>query len=115
MVFQNKFLNKPQVTEKNILESEVEGSVKRYAKSKGVIVDKFTSPSKRSVPDDIFTFPPHGWVVFIEFKKPGKKPTEKQALDHEKRRAVGAHVFVVDNVAYGKRIIDYYLGDRDAL
>lgn len=113
MVFENKFLNKPQLREKNILESEVEGKVKRYAKSKGVIVDKFTSPSKRSVPDDIFTFPPNGWVVFFEFKKPGAKPTPKQEEDHAKRRAVGAHVHVVDNVEEGKRIVDHYLGVTD--
>lgn len=92
--------------EKQLLERDVEGPVKKYAKNRhSMLVDKFVSPSKRSVPDDLFTNN-HGYMFFIEFKAPGEEPTEKQSLDHKKRRAKGVSVFVIDDIEEGKRLID---------
>ena len=90
-----------------MLEKDIEDRVGRYAKKFGIMFEKFTSPSKRSVPDRLLTFPGSpAQMVFIEFKAPGKKPTPKQAADHEKRRAIGALVYVVDDIEQGKRLID---------
>lgn len=91
---------------KQILEKDIELPVKRYAVGRhNMLAEKFTSPSKRSVPDDLFTNA-HGFMFFIEFKAPGKGPSEKQALDHKKRRSRGVTVFVVDDIEQGKQIID---------
>ena len=59
--------------------------------------EKFTSPNKRSVPDRIVMFP-GGKLLFVELKAPGKKPTEMQQRDHEKRRAMGFTVLVIDSL-----------------
>ncbi len=88
-------------------EADIEQRVCYYAKSKyGILTDKFTSPNRRSVPDRIFSAP-NGRVFFIEFKAVGKKPTAQQLRDHSRRRALGQHIYVVDNTELGKKIIDY--------
>lgn len=95
-----------KVTKRALLEKDIEGPVCRYARTKhGMLVEKFTSPGKRSVPDDMFSCT-GGFVFFIEFKAPGKTASEKQAKDHERRRTMGFEVFVVDDIEEGKRIVD---------
>lgn len=42
----------------------------------------------------------------MECKTTGKKPTKLQQLDHEKRRALGHTVYVVDS----KESVDYVIG-----
>jgi hypothetical protein len=80
-----------------MLEKTVEAALVRRVKSLGGLCEKFTSPNNRSVPDRLVTLP-GGRVVFVEVKAPGKKPTPLQARDHERRRALGCEVFVIDNV-----------------
>ena len=88
-------------------EADIEQRVCYYAKTRyGMLTDKFTSPNRRSVPDRLFCLC-GGRTFFIEFKSPGKKPTAQQHRDHERRRALGHHVYVVDDVETGKQIIDY--------
>ena len=89
-----------------ILEVDVETPVCRYAKSKNVMHEKFTSPAKRSVPDRLFTLE-GGSMFFIEFKAPNKTATTQQKRDHKKRRAKGVRVYVCDDVIVGKQIIDF--------
>jgi hypothetical protein len=36
-------------------------------------------------------------VAFVECKAPGKEPTSAQLRDHERRRAMGFRVYVVDS------------------
>lgn len=93
---------------KNPLEKDIEAKVVAYAKSKGVLVYKFTSPSMRSVPDRMF-IAPGGLVFFIEFKRLGQKPTASQEVEIAKIRAQLVSVFVIDNVADGKGQIDVML------
>lgn len=88
-----------------MLEKKIEEKVGDYAKSKGILFEKFTSPSKRSVPDRILTLP-CGFIFFIEFKATGKGPTTLQARDHAIRRARGVTVFVCDDIDQGKKMID---------
>ena len=80
------------------------------------------------MPDRIFIFP-FGTVVFIEFKAPGKKPTDNQVRELHKILLNRGNAFVVDDVESviftsdykgitidhnGKRLIDYFLQwDRD--
>lgn len=88
-----------------MLEAPIEKAVGDYAKSKGLLFEKFTSPSKRSVPDRILTLP-CGSMFFIEFKATGAKPTVLQTRDHEKRRSMGVIVYVCDDIEQGKKFID---------
>lgn len=80
-----------------ILEKDVEAALVRRVKALGGLCEKFTSPGRRSVPDRIITLP-GGKIVFVECKAPGKKPTIKQYMDHEMRRALGCEVLVIDNI-----------------
>jgi hypothetical protein len=92
----------------NPLEKFIEAKVVAYAKSKGCLVYKFTSPSCRSVPDRMF-ITPTGLVFFMELKRLGEKPTAAQAVEIAKIRKQGVVVFVTDNVEDGKKAIDIML------
>jgi hypothetical protein len=70
-----------------------------------MLVYKFTSPQRRGVPDRLL-IPPGGCGFFIEFKRPGKTATPEQAREIGKLQSKGQHVYVVDNVEEGRRIID---------
>jgi hypothetical protein len=59
-------------------EAKIEEAVTRYAKRRGCRVYKFTSPSRRSVPDRLF-ITPNGVTGYLELKAKGKKPTKAQA------------------------------------
>ena len=80
-----------------MLEEDVENALVRRVKKLGGTAEKFTSPGRRSVPDRLVTMP-DGTIIFVELKAPGKKPTEKQARDHERRRKMGCDVRVIDSV-----------------
>jgi len=95
------------------LEKDIEKRVCDYAKSLGLLCYKFTSPSRRSVPDRMF-ITKAGVVFFIEFKRAGQKPTAAQEVEIAKIRATGVRVAIVDNVEYGKTVVsmaDDALGD----
>jgi len=84
-----------------MLEKTVEAALVKRVKELGGMAEKFTSPQKRSVPDRLVTLP-GGIILFVELKAPGKKPTPKQVLDHERRKMLGAQVMVIDNVEDAK-------------
>lgn len=86
-------------------ESVIEKKVTAYAEKKGWVTRKWKSPGRRSVPDQIF-LGAGGEVFFIEFKAPGKEPTQKQHLEHGGLRCRGFEVFVIDNIGDGYTIID---------
>lgn len=88
----------------NPLEKDIEKRVCDYAKSLGMLCYKFTSPSRRSVPDRLFVLP-GGKVFWIEFKKRGCKPTPAQEVEIEKLRKQGATVYVVSDVTAGRCVI----------
>ena len=88
-----------------MLEKQIEAKVCDYARSKGVLVYKFTSPARAAVPDRLF-IRPDGLIWFCEFKRTGQKPTEAQEREHQRLRQYKVSVFVVDNVADGIFMID---------
>jgi len=90
-----------------MLEKDIEKSVKRYAESKNWLTRKWTSPGHSFVPDQIF-IRPDGLVIFIEFKRSGKKAEPAQLREHEKLRNHGCLVYVIDSVESGKALIDHY-------
>lgn len=90
-----------------MLERDVEKTVKHYAESKGWLTRKWTSPGHAFVPDQIF-IRPDGLVIFVEMKRPGAKPTAGQLREHDKLRAHGCLVYVIDSVEAGKQMVDWY-------
>ena len=79
------------------LEKDVEAALVRRVKALGGVCEKFTSPGRRSVPDRLVTMP-GGQIIFVELKRPSAKPTDAQLKDHERRRAMGCDVRVIDTV-----------------
>lgn len=79
-----------------VRERDIEAYLVRRVKDEGGLAYKFTSPGRRSVPDRIVMFP-GGIVRFVELKAPGQKPTPLQAREHEKLRALGFYVAVLDS------------------
>jgi hypothetical protein len=89
-----------------MLEKQIEAAVCDYAKTKGILTYKFTSPSRAAVPDRLF-INKHGTVWFCEFKREGKKETVAQAREHTRLRNQQVSVFVIDNVDDGKAMVGY--------
>lgn len=88
----------------NRLEKSLESDIRKYAKSLKILCYKFVSPGNRSVPDRLFAY--KGKVFFFEMKRRGKGATPAQQIEHEKLRAHGIEVYVVDNVPQGKTILN---------
>jgi len=57
---------------------------------------KWVSPGNNGVPDRIVIMP-GGRMAFVELKAPGKKPTQLQLVQHERLRALGCDVRVIDS------------------
>jgi hypothetical protein len=89
-----------------MLEKQIESKVCEYAKTKNILVYKFTSPARAAVPDRMF-IRPDGRIWFVEFKRQGAKPTEAQEREHHRLRQHKVNVFVIDNVEEGKTMIDF--------
>ena len=79
-----------------MLEKDIEAVLVRRIQALGGRAYKFTSPNKRSVPDRLCLLP-GGRLLFVECKRPGAKPTKLQAAEHERMRALGFEVVVVDS------------------
>lgn len=76
-------------------EKKIEKRLLDGCRAAGMLCFKFTSPSRGGVPDRVVVSP--GGTVFVELKRPGEKPTKRQAVTHEKIRRFGGEVFVVDS------------------
>jgi len=77
----------------NIREKDVEKRLVKKTKTiLGGTAYKFTSPSRRSVPDRILLF--NGHCIFVECKAPGKTWTAKQAVERDKLQEAGQFVFL---------------------
>jgi len=79
-----------------MLERDVEAWLVAEAKRRGGVAIKFTSPQRRAVPDRMVLLP-GGKLFFVETKRPGEKPTDPQAREHERLRALGQTVYVMDS------------------
>lgn len=87
-------------------EKDIEQNLVSHINDLGGIAYKFTSPSRRSVPDRLCLLPvspEHAAIVaqyvqFIECKAPGARPTKAQHREHARLRALGYHVSVLDSL-----------------
>ncbi|WP_442596367.1 VRR-NUC domain-containing protein [Parapusillimonas sp. JC17] len=88
-------------------ESQIEARLVRRIRELGGIAYKFTSPARRSVPDRLCIMP-GGLAFFVECKRPGERPTEAQHREHDRLRALGQTVLVVDSYESVDRTVDLY-------
>lgn len=88
------------------LERDIERQVVAYAKSKGVLCYKFSSPGNRGVPDRIL-IGPTGRIWFLELKREGQKPTALQLHVIDTLRKQGAHAGWVNDLGVAKSVIDH--------
>ena len=95
-----------------MLEKQIEQKVCDHAKTRDVLVYKFTSPNRAAVPDRLLVFP-NGTILFIEFKRTGEKATIPQQREHARLRGHNVPVYVVDGVESGIMLVDY-VSRRDA-
>ncbi|GIO34365.1 nuclease [Paenibacillus albilobatus] len=77
-------------------EREIEEYLRKRVKAAGGAAYKWTSPGNSGVPDRIVIFP-GGWVVFVELKAPGGKPTKLQEVQHKRLRALDCDVRIIDS------------------
>lgn len=89
------------------LEKQLEAKIVKYAKSKGCLSYKFTSPSQAGVPDRLFVY--GGNVLFLEIKRSGKTPTKLQEFHLRKLKQAGVLADWVDNLEDAKICIDALL------
>lgn len=80
-----------------VTESEkvLEAELREQCKALGWMCIKLTSQYQRGLPDRLILMP-GGRVCFAEIKTTGKKPTALQRVTHERLRALGYRVEVVD-------------------
>ncbi len=87
------------------LEKEIEKKIGDYAKAKGCLYWKLTSPSNRAVPDRMICTS-HGVVGFLEVKRRGCKPTELQTRKLKELTDRGHQATWCDSVEAGCRFVD---------
>ena len=78
-------------------EHTIEQALVRAVTETGGMCLKFTSPGTRGVPDRIALMP-GGRIVFVEVKAPGRRPTRLQRIMHDRLRALGFTVVVIDSM-----------------
>lgn len=88
-----------------MLEKQIEKAVCDYAKTKGCLVYKFSSPGHAAVPDRMFILP-GSRMFMIEFKAKGKKLTPAQTRERLRLMVKGVSCYVVDDIEEGILIID---------
>lgn len=82
----------------------------QYAIKRGLKHRKMNGMGSRSWPDQMFLGKKR-LMFFIEYKVVGEEPTEKQQQMHDDLRAMGHHVYVVDDPDIGRAIIDYEINN----
>ena len=87
-------------------EKALEAELRERCKALGWMCIKLTSQYQRGLPDRLILMP-GGRVCFAEIKTTGKKPTALQKVTHERLRALGYRVEVVDtNESLDNLIVD---------
>lgn len=88
-------------------ESEIEKYLVRRVKELGGEVRKVQWVGRRGAPDRLVMLPltplsagkPHeGRTIWVELKATGKKPETHQLREHERMRAMGQRVVVIDSI-----------------
>lgn len=70
-----------KVRKRTPLESSIEGKSTTYAVVRGCLHYRMNGLGNRGKDDHIYVLP-NGYVLWCEFKRPGKEPRRNQALQH---------------------------------
>lgn len=89
-------------------EVQIEQKYVRYAASRGCKALKGAIEGRRGFPDRL-TLCPGSKFFWIEFKRPGCKPTKLQKHIHKYLRSLGHNVYVVDNYEEAVEILEQEL------
>lgn len=90
---------------KTVPEREVEAELVRRVQAAGGQAYKFTSPGRRGVPDRVVLLPGRA-PEFVEVKRKGQKAKPHQLREHERMRAAGAVVHIIDDLAGIDRLLE---------
>ena len=88
-------------------ESKIERVVTAWARDMGLMTIKLNVRGQRGTPDRLFML--NGRVLFLEFKRPGAKPSPLQRYMITQLQANGFDAVVVDEVEQAKKLIGRYL------
>lgn len=77
-------------------ESVIEKHLTDRIKDLGGLAPKFKSPQRKNVPDRIVLMPGAS-IEFVELKATGEEPNDGQLREHERLRALGFTVLVIDS------------------
>lgn len=83
-------------------------------RTKKVWVIKLLSTFIKGLPDRMILCQ-GGYVGFAEIKTTGKKPTKIQTYIHEKLRALGFKVFVIDDLESRDAAISFFLKNAEKI
>ena len=92
-------------------ERAIEQYLRDQVRAAGGRAYKFVSPGNNGVPDRLVILPP-GRVVFVELKAPGRKPTPLQLAQHQRLRALGCDVRVIDSMQQVDELLTSYREGR---
>lgn len=87
-----------------IIEKDIENYLVSRVKKAGGLIYKFTSPSKRAVPDRLIIY--RGRHVFVELKRPQGKARRDQLVEINRMERHGADVRLIDTKLKVDRLID---------
>lgn len=88
-------------------ESTIEQYLVARVKAKGGEVRKVKWIGRRGAPDRLVMMPPgvviypgpeYGHTIWVELKAPGEKAKPHQQREHDRMRAMGQHVVVIDSI-----------------
>lgn len=82
---------------RRILERDIETYLVRRVKALGGEVRKVKWIGRRGAPDRLVMLPRYG-AIWIELKAPGKTPEPHQLREHERMRAMGQRIAVIDTL-----------------
>lgn len=80
-----------------MLERDIEAYLVKRVKLLGGEVRKVAWVGRRGAPDRLVMLPQCS--MWVELKAPGQKPRPSQVREHERMRALGQQVLVVDSIA----------------
>lgn len=84
-------------------EFEVQEKVTEFATLAGLLPIRINVTGRKGWPDYGYVY--KGRICFIEFKKPGERPTPLQLYVHDALIKQGCFVYVVDDIDEGKMLL----------